>query len=89
MARRVAIARALAIEPALLLLDEPFVSLDPAMATRSRDLLLRAWGERPTTALLITHDRAEANALAHRIVVIEDRPVQVQTEIAGQCPHPI
>ncbi len=89
MARRVAIARAFAIEPALVLLDEPFVSLDPAMAARSRDLLLQAWRARPTAALLVTHDRSEAAALAHRIVLLGDRPARIHAEIAGQCPQQI
>jgi ABC-type nitrate/sulfonate/bicarbonate transport system ATPase subunit len=81
MARRVAIARAFAIEPDLVLLDEPFVSLDPAMAARSRELLLDAWRARPTAALLVTHDRAEAAALADRILLLDERPTRVLKEI--------
>ncbi len=77
MARRVAIARAFAIRPELVLLDEPFVSLDPAMAERSRELLLEAWRARPTAALIVTHDLAEAAALADRIVLLGPRPTQV------------
>ena len=77
MARRAAIARAFAIEPELVLLDEPFVSLDPAMAARSRELLLDAWRARPTAALLVTHDRAEAAALADRILLLAERPTHV------------
>ena len=57
MARRVAIARAFAIEPELMLLDEPFVSLDAAMAARTQELLLNAWRTRATAVLLVTHDR--------------------------------
>jgi NitT/TauT family transport system ATP-binding protein len=81
MARRVAIARAFAIEPELVLLDEPFVSLDPEMAARSRELLLSAWRERPTAALLVTHDRAEAASLADRILLLSDRPARVRQEV--------
>jgi ABC-type nitrate/sulfonate/bicarbonate transport system ATPase subunit len=81
MARRVAIARAFAIEPQLVLLDEPFVSLDPAMAARSRALLVNAWRARPTAALLVTHDRAEALSLADRILLLSNRPTQVLEEI--------
>jgi ABC-type nitrate/sulfonate/bicarbonate transport system ATPase subunit len=81
MARRVAIARAFAIEPELVLLDEPFVSLDPAMATRSRELLLNAWRARPTAALLVTHDRTEAALLADRILLLAERPARVLTEV--------
>ena len=81
MARRVAIARAFAIEPEVVLLDEPFVSLDPAMAARSRELLLNAWRERPTAALLVTHDRAEAASLADRVLLLAERPTHVVEEI--------
>ncbi len=86
MARRAAIARAFAIEPELLLLDEPFVSLDPAMAARGRGLLLKAWQDRPTAVLLVTHDHAEAASLANRILVLGERPTHIQTEIvAREC----
>ena len=81
MARRVAIARAFAIEPEFVLLDEPFVSLDPEMAARSRNLLLKVWRTRSTAALWVTHDRAEAMALADRILLLGDRPAQVLQEI--------
>jgi NitT/TauT family transport system ATP-binding protein len=81
MARRVAIARAFAIAPELVLLDEPFVSLDPAMADSSRALLLNAWRARPTAALLVTHDRAEAGLLADRILLLDQRPTRVLEEI--------
>ena len=80
MARRVAIARAFAIEPELVLLDEPFVSLDPAMAERSREVLLKAWHARPTAGLLVTHDRDEAAALADRILVLGCRPARIEEE---------
>ena len=74
MARRASIARAFAIEPELVLLDEPFVSLDPA-------LLLDAWRARPTAALLVTHDRAEAAMLADRLLLLAERPTHVLTEV--------
>jgi NitT/TauT family transport system ATP-binding protein len=74
MARRAAIARALAIEPELLLLDEPFVSLDAATAARGRAVVMRAWRVRPTAVLLVTHDRHEAASLAHRVLELGTRP---------------
>ena len=74
MARRVAIARAFAIEPEIVLLDEPFVSLDQAMAERSRGVLLTAWNRRPTAALLVTHDLVEAASLADRILMLSAAP---------------
>jgi NitT/TauT family transport system ATP-binding protein len=81
MARRVAIARAFAIEPNLILLDEPFVSLDAESSGRGQALLLTAWSARPTAALLVTHDRAEAFALADRILVLGGSPTRVAEEI--------
>jgi NitT/TauT family transport system ATP-binding protein len=77
LARRVAIARALAIEPDVLLLDEPFVSLDQALAQQLRNLLLSVWSERPTTALMVTHDLDEAIMLSDRIIVLSPRPAKV------------
>lgn len=81
MARRAAIARAFAIGPELILLDEPFVSLEPAMAARGRALLLAAWRASPVAALLVTHDRAEAEALADRILVLGRDPSTVVEEV--------
>jgi len=81
MARRVAIARAFAIEPEIVLLDEPFVSLDPEMAARCRDLLLDAWRRRPTAALLVTHDMTEAASLADRILLLSAGPMRILTDV--------
>jgi NitT/TauT family transport system ATP-binding protein len=81
MARRVAIARAFAVEPDLMLLDEPFVSLDPEAAARGQALLLAAWRARPTAVLLVTHDRNEAAALADRILLLGGRPAEVVEEV--------
>ncbi len=77
LARRAAIARALAIEPDILLLDEPFVSLDEPTAQQLRHMLLSVWSERPTTALMVTHNLQEAIMLADRIIVLSDRPAHV------------
>jgi len=81
MARRAAIARAFAIQPALLLLDEPFVSLDPAMAEQGRTVLATAWRTRRCAALLVTHDLAEAMSLADRILLLSAGPARVVREI--------
>ena len=80
MARRAAIARAFAVQPALLLLDEPFVSLDPAMAEQGRMVLATAWRTRRCAALLVTHDRAEAASLADRILLLSAGPARVVQE---------
>ena len=77
LARRVALARAFAIEPTVLFLDEPFVSLDENTAERLRTLLMSVWSARPTTALMVTHNLREALMLSDRILVLSDRPAHV------------
>jgi NitT/TauT family transport system ATP-binding protein len=74
LARRVAIARAFAVEPDLLLLDEPFVSLDAALAERLRGELVLLVEKRKATTLIVTHDVAEAISLADRIIVLTPAP---------------
>ena len=78
MARRAAIARALAIKPELLVLDEPFVSLDPATATRLRLLLLDALDRRGTAMLFVTHELGEAVMLVERIIVLAGTPGRIR-----------
>jgi len=87
LARRVALARAFALEPALLLLDEPFVSLDEPTAERLRALLLALWRARPTTALMVTHNAREATLLADRILVFGERPTSVLDTIELTTPR--
>jgi NitT/TauT family transport system ATP-binding protein len=77
LARRVALARAFATKPDLLLLDEPFVSLDERTADRLRRLLLEVWQARPTTAILVTHNAREAILLADQLVLLAPRPTRV------------
>jgi NitT/TauT family transport system ATP-binding protein len=77
MARRAALARAFAVEPAILFLDEPFVSLDEETAEKLRDLLMTVWSARPTTALMVTHNLTEALRLSDRIIVLSPRPAHV------------
>jgi NitT/TauT family transport system ATP-binding protein len=78
MARRAALARALAVEPDLLVLDEPFVSLDPPTAARLRALVGEVLAERGATAVLVTHAVADAAALADRIAVLTPRPATLR-----------
>ena len=77
LARRVALARAFAVRPALLLLDEPFVSLDAPLAQLLRGDLCRLVESREMITLLVTHDVDEATALADRIFVLSARPARV------------
>jgi NitT/TauT family transport system ATP-binding protein len=81
MSRRVSLARAFAVEPDLLLMDEPFVSLDEPVAKRLRRLLLRIWKLRPTTVLFVTHDLREAIRLADRILFLSASPTMVIEDI--------
>ena len=77
MSRRVALARAFAVEPDLLLMDEPFVSLDENTADGLRRLLLQIWQAKPTTVLFVTHDSREAIPLAQRIIVLCAAPATI------------
>jgi NitT/TauT family transport system ATP-binding protein len=79
MTRRVALVRAFAIEPNLLLMDEPFVSLDEPTAERLRGLLLEIWGRRPTTVLFVSHDTREVVQLADRVVLLTPSPGAVRS----------
>jgi len=81
MSRRVAIIRAFAINPNILLMDEPFVSLDAPTARQVRDLLIRLWQQRPHTVLFVSHDLREAIALADRLVFLSHPPMRVISEI--------
>jgi sulfonate transport system ATP-binding protein len=87
MARRVALARAFAIGPDLLLLDEPFVSLDVPAADRLRALLLRLVAQRPATVLFVTHDPREALELADRILLLSPAPGRVVAEMPILIPR--
>ena len=87
MTRRVALARAFAIAPDLLLMDEPFLSLDAAAADRLRSLMLRLLTTRPATVLFVTHDLAEAVALADRILVLSPAPGRVVAEMPIALPR--
>jgi ABC-type nitrate/sulfonate/bicarbonate transport system ATPase subunit len=82
MSRRIAIIRAFAVDPDLLLMDEPFVSLDAPTARQVRDLLLNLWRQRPHTVLFVTHDLREAIALADRLVFLSASPMRVLRELA-------
>lgn len=81
MQQRVAIARALAYEPEVLLMDEPFGSVDALTRLELEDTLLRLWKELKTTILFITHDIDEAIYLSDRICVLSRRPSRVVQRI--------
>ncbi|MEX0805746.1 MAG: ABC transporter ATP-binding protein [Candidatus Binatia bacterium] len=88
MQQRVAIARALAYEPELLLMDEPFGSLDALTRLELEDTLLKLWEELGTTILFITHDIEEAIYLSDRIWLLSRRPSQIVEELAIDFARP-
>jgi NitT/TauT family transport system ATP-binding protein len=89
MKQRVGIARALAVEPELLLLDEPFSAVDALTRERLQDEVLKLWERnRHMTALLVTHDIDEAILMADRIIVIAGPPGHVRVELPIDLPRP-
>ncbi|MHC5307955.1 ABC transporter ATP-binding protein [Bartonella sp. LJL80] len=88
MKQRVAIARTLAIEPKVLLMDEPFGALDAQTRLSMHDLLLRVWAEHQTTVLFVTHDVDEALLLADKIHVMSKAPGKIIQSYAIETPRP-
>lgn len=80
MQQRVALGRALAVEPDLLLLDEPFSALDIGRRRQLQQLLLRLLGDRHLAVILVTHDLAEAVLLADRLIIFSPPPSQIVYE---------
>lgn len=82
MQRRVALARALAVQPRLLLLDEPFVSLDAALTTELHGLFLRIAASYAPTAILVSHDPRDAARLADDVIVLGGQPTTITARLA-------
>src|SRR5215471_14901095 len=87
LARRVALARAFAVEPDLLLLDEPFVSLDDALAARLREELAELVNRRPIATLLVTHNVEEAIGLADRLLLLSMGPARIVADVPVARPR--
>jgi sulfonate transport system ATP-binding protein len=88
MAQRTAIARALVTKPPVLLLDEPFSSLDAFTRIDLQEHLLEVWGWYRPTMFLVTHDIDEALVLADRVIVFSGQPGSIEAEITVDLPRP-
>ena len=91
MRQRVGLARALAVEPAVLLMDEPFSALDPLTAENLRDEVLQLWVDPqlpPEAVVLVSHNIEEAIELADRVIVLSRRPGRILAEVAIDLPRP-
>ena len=88
MRQRVGIARALAIDPKILLMDEPFAALDAQTRNRMQSELLDIWSKDKKTVLFVTHNIDEAVYLADKIIVLSKRPARVIEEIEIDLERP-
>jgi len=88
MQQRCGLARALAIEPRVLLMDEPFAAVDAQTREILQFELLRIWEQRPTTMLFVTHSIDEAVLMGDRVIVLKGRPSTVHEMIAIDLPRP-
>lgn len=83
MKQRVAIARGMAMEPAILLMDEPFAALDALTRRKMQEELLRLWDDTRFTVLFVTHSIPEAITIGNRILLLSPRPGQVKAELTS------
>ena len=88
MQQRCGLARALAIEPRVLLMDEPFAAVDAQTREILQFELLRIWEMRPTTMVFVTHSIEEAVLMGHRVVVLKGRPAGMHEVVDVDLPHP-
>ena len=88
MKQRLEVARALAVNPDMLLLDEPFGALDSITRLIMRGELLRIWKEERNTVIFVTHDIDEGVQLADRVAVMSGRPAKIQQIVNIDIPHP-
>ncbi|MDE2456774.1 MAG: ABC transporter ATP-binding protein, partial [Burkholderiales bacterium] len=88
MRQRCALARGFCLDAEAMLMDEPFGALDAQTKIQLEDLLLELWGQTRRTVVFITHDLAEAVALADRVVVMSAHPGRIVADMAIDLPRP-
>jgi NitT/TauT family transport system ATP-binding protein len=88
MRQRVAIARAMVLNPAVLLMDEPFAALDAQTRFLLHEQVQELWMQTHKTVLFVTHSVAEAVRLADRVIVLHSHPGRIRTEIKVDLAHP-
>ena len=88
MRQRAAVARALAMEPSVLLMDEPFAALDVQTRSKLQDFLIQVWRDSGASVLFVTHHIDEAMALADRVVVFTARPGTIKSIVPVDLPRP-
>ena len=88
MKQRVGIARILAMSPQVLLMDEPFGSLDAFTRMEMQEELVNLWKQNLHTTVFVTHDIDEAVQLADRVAVMSGRPANIQKIVNIDIPHP-
>jgi NitT/TauT family transport system ATP-binding protein len=86
--QRTAIARALAVKPTILLMDEPFASLDTQVRHRLQDLVLNIWQQENLTVLFVTHDADEAILLSDRVLILSKAPAVIIKDLRIYLPRP-
>jgi sulfonate transport system ATP-binding protein len=88
MDQRVVIARAFAINPDLMLMDEPYCQLDVKLRYYLEDEIIRLWRELKRTVIFVTHNIEEAVYVAERILVLTPKPTTIKAEIKVDLPRP-
>ncbi len=88
MKQRVAIARAYAVQPEVLLMDEPFGALDAQTRTQLQSELIHTWQEEKKTCFFITHDVEEAIILANKVIIMSARPGRIKKVVDIDLPYP-
>ena len=88
VAQRVVIGRSFAMQPDLLLMDEPYGQMDVKMRFYLEDEIIRLWKELGSTVVFITHNIEEAVYLAERVIILSNKPANIKEEIKIDLPHP-